>query len=437
MPQDNHNNNNRFYSEEAQDILGKLPSWIIRWGMALIFLIFTGIIAGSCFLEYPQVVTGAVSITTINPPSDLIAKTTGRIDTLLCSDGQVISKGDVVAIIYNTAQYSDVCQVDSLIYTTDSLYRELSGEYRMGDLQAVFSELRAYCSDFAHYLSVQDIPRRILLLETQIAKHNEYLRKQEWQRGYIEQDLMLEYRNFQRDSTLYSETIIAALDFERTTQALIQKKNSLASFDASMTSTELTILQMRQQLAELEMQFNNETSQFRRQIAESRSRLQAQIKQWRETYLLTSPICGRLTLTKYWNANQNVNLGDKIATVIPTDSVSVIGIMTVPSAGFGRVAVGQTVNIRLNGYPYQEYGVLKGVVSRLSSVPDRVAMSSEEKIGYIAEVTFPGGMQSTYKEQLKLIQQMDGTGDIITRDQRLIERFIQPLRALFDRAKGN
>lgn len=432
MPQDNQNN--KFYSDEAQDILGKLPSWIIRWGMALIFVIFFGIIVGCCFLKYPQVVTGEVSITTINPPSDLIAKTTGRIDTLFCADGQQVREGDVVAIIYNTAEYGDVCAVDSLITTNDSLYVALSKEYRMGDLQTAFSELRGYCADFAHYLSVQDIEHRLALMKIQIVKHNEYLRKQERQRVYIEQDLTLEYRNFKRDSTLYSEKIIAALDFERTTQALIQKKNSLASFDASMTSTELTILQMKQQLAELEMQFNNETATYRRQIAESRSRLQAQIKQWRETYLLTSPICGRLTLTKYWNANQNVNTGDKLATVIPTDSMSVIGIMTVPSAGFGRVAVGQAVNIRLNGYPYQEYGVLKGVVSRLSSVPD---MSNAQKAGYIAEVTFPGGMQSTYKEQLTLIQQMDGTGDIITRDQRLIERFIQPLRALFDRAKGN
>lgn len=248
---------------------------------------------------------------------------------------------------------------------------------------------------------------------------------------------MLEYRNFKRVSTLYSETIIAALEFERTSQTYIQKKNSLAGFDASMTSTELTILQMKQQLAELDMQYNNETATYRRQITESRSRLQAQIKRWRETYLLTSPICGHMTLTKYWNANQNINTGDKLATIIPSDSMQVIGIMTVPSVGFGRVEVGQTVNIRLNGYPYQEYGVLKGMVSRLSSVQDRSATSNGEQTGYIAEVRFPSGMLSTYKEQLKLIQQMDGMGDIITKDQQLIERFIQPLRALFDRAKGN
>ena len=32
MPQDSN-----FYSEEAQEILGKIPLWIIRWGITLIF----------------------------------------------------------------------------------------------------------------------------------------------------------------------------------------------------------------------------------------------------------------------------------------------------------------------------------------------------------------------------------------------------------------
>ena len=39
----------------------------------------------------------------------------------------------------------------------------------------------------------------------------------------------------------------------------------------------------------------------------------------------------------------------------------------------------------------------------------------------------------TYGKELPLIQQMDGTGEIITQDQRLIQRFLQPVRALFDK----
>ena len=96
----------------------------------------------------------------------------------------------------------------------------------------------------------------------------------------------------------------------------------------------------------------------------------------------------------------------------------------VPSAGFGKVEKGQTVNVKLNGYPYMEFGMLKGFIKNISAVPD-------EK-GYVAEIDFTNGLFTTYNKKLNLIQQMDGQGEIITKDMRLIEQFLQPIRALFD-----
>ena len=33
---------NNFYSEEAQSIMGKAPSWVVRWGVTFFFIIFVG-----------------------------------------------------------------------------------------------------------------------------------------------------------------------------------------------------------------------------------------------------------------------------------------------------------------------------------------------------------------------------------------------------------
>lgn len=417
----------RFYSEQTQEIMGQIPSWILRWGMGVIFAVLLGIIIGSYFIKYPQIVTAPITITTINPPSDLIAKSTGRIDTIFARDGQSLSVGEPVAMLQNTASYDDVMVVASELDTFDMDSISWMGlNYRMGELQGSFSELRRQCLDFKHYNEAQNIPHKKSLLATQIAKYKRYHAQLLSQKSLITSDLHYTIKNFERDSLLFAQGVISPLEIERSAQAAIQKRNSLAGFEASLTSNELTILQMEQQLFELEMQYDNETSAYRRQITENIQQLSAQIRQWKQSYLLTSPIVGRLSFTKYWSENQNVQMGEKLATVVPLDSTQVIGIMTVPSAGFGRVAVGQKVNIKLNGYPYFEYGILKGIVTRLSSVPDGTN-------GYIAEVAFPDGLQSTYKEQLTLIQQMDGTGDIVTKDERLIQRFIQPIRALIDK----
>lgn len=40
---------------EAQEVLGKIPGWTVRWGLAVIFLFFLCLLAGCYFIRYPQV----------------------------------------------------------------------------------------------------------------------------------------------------------------------------------------------------------------------------------------------------------------------------------------------------------------------------------------------------------------------------------------------
>lgn len=117
-------------------------------------------------------------------------------------------------------------------------------------------------------------------------------------------------------------------------------------------------------------------------------------------------------------------------TVVPSVERSPVGIVKVPQASFGKVSTGQKVNVRLNGYPYMEYGLLVGEIGYLSSVPEAAAGSQTEP-QYTAEIVFPDGMVTTYGRELRLIQKMDGTAEIITQDRRLIMRFLDPIAALF------
>ncbi len=103
-----------FYSDEASDIIGKLPSWIIRYGITLVALIMSGIVIACCFIKYPQTVDATITITTLNPPADLFAKSEGRIDRIFTKDKDLVEKGQRIALIYNTADYKDVCDVYDL-----------------------------------------------------------------------------------------------------------------------------------------------------------------------------------------------------------------------------------------------------------------------------------------------------------------------------------
>ena len=123
-----------------------------------------------------------------------------------------------------------------------------------------------------------------------------------------------------------------------------------------------------------------------------------------------------------------VRWGDVIASVVPNAEAKIEGRMKVSSVGFGRVENGQTVNVRLKGFPHIEFGILKGEITRIFQVPEKLPDGS---VAYNVEVSFPTGLVSTYRKTLPFIQDMDGEAEIITRDKRLIEYFVEPMLSLF------
>lgn len=50
-------------SEEVQEILGRPPRWIVRWGIAVICAIVAGLFVGGYFIKYPEVIAGLITIT--------------------------------------------------------------------------------------------------------------------------------------------------------------------------------------------------------------------------------------------------------------------------------------------------------------------------------------------------------------------------------------
>ena len=86
-------------SNNVQEILGYVPVWIVRWGITLITIIVLGVLTGSWFYQYPDIVRAPVMVTTENPPSPVMAKANGRIIALFVSDTQNVEQGQTLAVI--------------------------------------------------------------------------------------------------------------------------------------------------------------------------------------------------------------------------------------------------------------------------------------------------------------------------------------------------
>jgi hypothetical protein len=423
------------HSEEVDEIMSFIPHRVIRWGLTIIFGVIASLLIGSYFFKSPEIIKAPMILTTKNPPISLISKSTGKIEQLFAVDGQAVNEKESIALINSPMNFSHylilkkelaecfrIAEWDKQVFDC-----QLSDQLILGELQENYSPFLKNRNNFKQYLSQDFLPQKIGLIDKQIAKQKEYYQTLISQREVQRNDLTLSEKSFSRDSILFLKRTTSESEYEKSRQIFLSKKSSFLGSEAVLKSTESSILQMQSGRVELKMQHEKELSEFRLTLDQDKQNLENAVHLWEEKYLVISPVKGKLTFTTIWSVNQEVKTGELIATIIPNEESTIIAKAVIPPSGFGKVEVGQRVNIKLNGFPYMEFGMLKGIIRSISLVP--------EAKGYIAEIELSGGMTTSYRENLKFIRQMDGTAEIITKEMRLISRLINPLRAFFDNGK--
>ncbi len=137
------------HSEELQEIMGRIPSRVVRRGTVVIFSILVVILVLSYLVKYPEMVAAPITITTLTPPADLMAKSTGRIEKLFVRDGQQLAEGDLVAVLFNIADYDDVFTLERLLGQHGERWQEwvdsgfaAAADFDAGELRARFHTLR-------------------------------------------------------------------------------------------------------------------------------------------------------------------------------------------------------------------------------------------------------------------------------------------------------
>jgi len=152
------------------------------------------------------------------------------------------------------------------------------------------------------------------------------------------------------------------------------------------------------------------------------------VDQWKLNHAFISPLSGTISLTRVWTRDQQLVKGDRLLTIVQGMQGDIVGRVLVPVKGAGKVKAGQDVIVRLDNYPYMQYGFLKGRVSNLSSMA--------EQDYYIAELVFPMQMKTTYSKVLDFSEEMTGQAEIITEEMSFLVRIIHPIRSLLSRNRS-
>lgn len=93
---------NSLRSEEVQEIMSRIPSWTVRWGITVIFGIIILFLFLSWLIKYPDVIKGTATLTTASPPIKLVVKSAGELQDLKLNDNSTVQGNQIIASIRST-----------------------------------------------------------------------------------------------------------------------------------------------------------------------------------------------------------------------------------------------------------------------------------------------------------------------------------------------
>ena len=412
-------------SQEVQEIIGNPPHWLIRWGIGLFFAVLIMLLGLSWFIHYPDTVSADFTLTSLNAPKPVDARISGKLTQLLVKDNAQVRSGQILGFIQSTA---DPLQVLKLDQVTDSLINDLNhnqvqnnsqfkpNQYnRLGELQTDFQTFNQAFLQFKSYLASGYYQHKKMILTHDLQYLNQLHQNLMDQQEIAQQDLRLSKDKFAVQATLAVRKVIAPIKFKEDKSQLLSKQMPLSQLKASIINNETAQNDKKDQLLELDKTISEQKITFLQAL----NTLKSRIANWKYQYVLRAPVSGNVSFISFLQKNQKIQAGQPLFYVKPPNT-HYIGLMYIPQFNMGKIENGDRVIIKFSGYPFQQYGSVRGTIKAISSVP--------KNSKYMVKVGLPDGLTTGYGKKLTYREGMSASAEIVTANRRLIEKFIYKIR---------
>jgi multidrug resistance efflux pump len=421
-------------SEEVQHIIEKMPTRFGLWLGVLIFVIFLLLISFGYLIKYPDIAQGNINISRGISPVKLVSNSSGKIHLIIKKSDLVVTEGQLLGYIENSAKLDDIKLIERLLSSYNfeqegamKLFTKLPTHLSLGELNSKYYQLSSSLQNYLNY-------KKDLLY----AKQEESLR-----RLYKDQtnsissasirvenaisNLEYSHKFYLRDSTLFRKKVISESELDKSEVSYIGAKDALQQAQSLFIAARQSAEQTHSKINDLTIQIPEKEKELTLSLISSLTDLLANIKSWEQRYLFKAPFMGKIQFLRFYEENQFIQSGEEVFSIIPNIATTK-GQLFLPSKGAGKVKIGQEVIVKLEDYPYLEYGSIRGIVNSISLTSTAVKTDNSLTSAYLINVTFPVGIVTNYGSTLELKADSKGTAEIITNDRKLIERLFDNMR---------
>lgn len=418
-------------SDDVEEIIGHTPNWILRSGISIVTGILVLFIAISWFVRYPDIIIAPMKLNAFNAPKLLTNTVEGKLAKLLVKDQELVRNGQALAWLQTPVSYMQAIGlknwIDSLVIKINDNGQEelknlpIPNVNQLGELQFTFQEFSKVYYETLDILSngyYQRKKKSILNDMQQIRSMYNSIKSRE---DILKEDYEVALSDYSINEKLYSEKVVSTADFNAEKSKRLSKEAILSDIQSQYINNSTLLNTKQQELHDVDKVINDQWHNFQAAL----SSLSSQLDKWMKTYILVAPEDGKVQFVGLLEENQWIKINQDLFYIMPFNT-SYYGEALVSQYRLGKLKIGQTVVIKFESFPQEEFGTVSGLISYISNIPDKDG-------NFLVKIAMKNGLVTNLGKQIYFRSQLVAKAEIITSRERLFMKLVNKISALLER----
>ncbi|MCT3806708.1 hypothetical protein HZQ57_15960 [Elizabethkingia anophelis] len=419
---------NKYTTEELYEASQSFKSNKTIISLLFIIAFLIALFSGAYYIKYPKTVEGKIIITSLTNTYNVYSPLNGKVN-ILKKERDELNAGETIAYIENPTNYQDLISLEKDIkkFNLEDLNQSIDAlavnlNYKLGSIQEFYynfiisvNTYKNITKNNIYKTNIQKYSFKIKENQKQIELLGKVKRLQDNKVASIK-------ANYTRDSILEAEGVISKNDLNISRTNYLNQMENMSSSDVRIHDVSSSNKDIKGEINSLNAQNNNETSKAIIDIEKQYFNLINAIETWKNNYLIISPIDGQLQfVSPFISKSSYISRETKLFIILPHNN-NLIGKAFLTPKNYGPLKVGQSAIIKLSDYPYRDYGIIKGTLSKKSPIASDTL--------YQVDVKLNNGLVTNTHKKLEYYHNMTGVVEFTTKKMSLLERFMNILSSI-------
>jgi multidrug resistance efflux pump len=460
-------------SEQLNEVLSKPPRRIIRYGNTVFFLVILLLIFLSWLIEYPDEILGTVTISSSKPPIELRNQQYFKLEALNVYDKQVVKKNTLLAQFNNQADPVSIeivkaylqeientvseknlkiktleeIKINLFLNKKDSILRRVKSKnnelalandlffdkhneesgslfyknINLGLMQESYTRLDILITEWNNLGKDRIFEKKVESIQNEITYRERLQLISSRKMKLTENDYNLIKEELEASERLASENIISKQNLNQDKRSESQAFQAVQNQKEAYLQNMISLNELRKQIDLIKNENQVQKTKYISDIKLNIVTLKTALTDWEKSAFWIAPCDGKVLFNTQLQVNKFYK-PDEASIVIVPDGNDMLGFAVIKSQGVGKVKKGQQTFIELENYPKNEFGLIEGTVSHITSI--------DNNGNYEIKIKLKNNLTTTYEKKIPYQVKLNGSIKIITKKKRLIERFFEKMLSL-------